>query len=116
MIFEALVPFTLNTKTRGVLQLKAGQQMDVPAKVVQQLQAKVPEKIRVLEWRSPIQAGVWVEFFSPLWGLCSAEVQAVTLRGCVLTNHSVLRGEGEPVTIPASWVRNIYRKRKEREP
>ncbi len=82
--------------------------MDVPAKVVQQLQAKVPEKIRVLEWRSSIQAGVWVEFFSPLFGPCTARIQEVTLAGCIITDHSVLKGEGEPVTIPASWVRGIY--------
>ncbi len=109
MIFEALVPLTLNTKTRGVLQLKAGQQMDVPVKVVQQLQAKVPEKIRVLEWRSSIEAGAWIEFCSPLFGMCTARIHEVTVDGCIITNHSVLKGEDEPLTIPASWVRNVYR-------
>ncbi len=59
--------------------------------------------------RKDLHPGVWVEFFSPLWGQCSAQVQAVTLRGCVLTHHSVLRGEGEPVTIPASWILGVYR-------
>ena len=49
-----------------------------------------------------LRPGVWVEFLSPLWGICSAQLQAVTLRGCVLTHHSVLKGEGEPATIPAS--------------
>ncbi len=107
MIFEALVPLTLNTKTRGVLQLKAGQQMDVPAKVVQQLQAKVPEKIRVLEWRSSIKAGVWIEFDSPLFGRCSAQVEAITLTGYILSRHSVLPPSEHP-EIPAAWVKGLY--------
>jgi hypothetical protein len=55
-----------------------------------------------------LRPGVWVEFLSPIWGMCSAQIQAVTLRGCVLTNHSVLKGEGEPVPIPASWIRGIF--------
>ena len=107
MIFEALVPLTLNTKTRGVLQLKAGQRMDVSAKVVQQLQAKVPEKIRVLEWRSPIQAGVWIEFDSPLFGRCSAQVEAITMKGYILSRHSVLPSSEHP-EIPASWICGVY--------
>ena len=59
--------------------------------------------------REDLHPGVWVEFLSPVWGLCSAQVQAVTLQGCVLTNRSVLRGEDEPATIPAAWVRGVYR-------
>ncbi len=48
MTFEALVPLTLNTKTKGILELKAGDRMDVPERVIRQLQAQVPDKIRVI--------------------------------------------------------------------
>ncbi len=110
MIFEALVPVTLNTKTRGVLTLRPGQRMDVPPKVISQLQEQIPEKIRVMgDVPTQLRPGIWVEFFSPLWGMCTARIQAVTLDGCIITNHSVLKGEGEPVTIPASWICRLVR-------
>jgi hypothetical protein len=53
--------------------------------------------------------GVWVEFLSPIWGMCAARIHEVTVGGCIITNHSVLKGEGEPVTIPASWIFGVYR-------
>ena len=43
-------------------------------------------------------------FFSPLFGMCTAKIYDVTVDGCIITNHSVLKGEDEPVTIPASWI------------
>jgi hypothetical protein len=55
-----------------------------------------------------LRPGVWVEFLSPIWGMCSAQIQAVTLDGCIITNHSILKGEGEPVTIPASRICGVY--------
>ena len=59
--------------------------------------------------RDYLHPGVWVEFNLPLFGRCTAKIHDVTLDGCIITDHSVLRGEGEPVTIPASWVRDVYR-------
>ena len=53
--------------------------------------------------------GVWVEFFSPLFGICTAQIRELTVDGCVITNHSVLKGAGEPMTIPASWIYGVYR-------
>ncbi len=73
-----------------------------------QQRAPKPESEPVREGLHP---GVWVEFLSPVWGLCSAQVQAVTLQGCVLTNHSVLRGEDEPVVVPVSWIRGVHTER-----
>jgi hypothetical protein len=110
LIFEALVPLTLKTKTKGILELQSGERMDVPPKVILQLQEQIPDKIRVIgDERNQLHSGVWVEFFSPLWGMCTARIQAVTVDGCIITNHAVLKGEGEPVTIPASWICGVYR-------
>ena len=110
MIFEALVPVTLNTKTRGVLTLRPGQRMDVPPKVISQLQEQIPDKIRVIGGEpEQVHPGFWIEFFSPFFGMCTARIQEVTVDGCIITNHSVLKGEGEPVSIPASWICGVYR-------
>ena len=56
-----------------------------------------------------LHPGVWVEFSSPLFGWCTARIREVTVAGCIITNHSVLKREGEPVTIPASWICGVYR-------
>ena len=107
--FEALVPLKLRTRTLGRVSVEPGQRVTWPDKAVQQLAEKIPEKIRVIgEEPTQLRPGVWVEFFSPLWGLCTARIREVRIDGCVITNHSVLKGEDEPVTIPASWVRNVY--------
>ncbi len=56
-----------------------------------------------------LRPGVWIEFFSPVLGMCTARIKDVTLDGCIITDHSLLKGEGEPVTIPASWIMGVYR-------
>jgi hypothetical protein len=84
--------------------------MDVPPKVISQLQAQIPDKIRVIGDEPPqLRPGVWVEFYSPLFGMCTAKIHEVTVEGCIISNHSVLKGEGEPGTIPASWICGVYR-------
>jgi hypothetical protein len=55
-----------------------------------------------------LHPGVWIEFHLPLFGLCTARIHEVAVDGCIITNHSVLKGEGEPVTIPASWIVGTY--------
>jgi len=84
-----------------------GDVIDLPDKVAQRLMELVPGKVRQME--PQLHSGVWIEFFSPLFGMCTARIQAVTVDGCVITNHSVLKGEDEPVTIPASWIMGVYR-------
>ncbi len=110
MTFEALVPLMLKTKTKGILELKVGERMDVPPKVILQLQKQIPDKIRVIgDEPKQLHPGVWIEFHSPLFGMCTAKIHDVTVDGCIITNHSVLKGEDEPVTIPASWICGVYR-------
>ena len=110
MIFEAVIPLRLKTKTRGILELKAGERMEVPASVIAQLHQRLPGKIRVIEEEPPsLRPGVRIEFFSPLFGMCTATIQAITGDRCLITNHSILQGEGESVTIPVSWICGVYR-------
>jgi len=99
----------IETKSLGHVSLKPGQRLTWPDEAVKLLLAKVPEKVRVIEDPGQIRPGVWVEFFSPFLGMCTARIHEVAVDGCIITNHSVLKGEGEPVTIPASWICGIYR-------
>jgi len=99
----------IETKSLGHVSLKPGQRLTWPDEAVKLLLAKVPEKVRVIDDSVQIRPGAWVEFYSPLFGMCTARIQAVTVAGCIITDHSVLKGEGEPVTIPASWVCGVYR-------
>ncbi len=92
----------------GPRALVPGETITLPDPVGQRLLEMVPEKVKVVE-SNVLCPGVWVEFFSPLFGMCTAKIHEVTLEGCIITNHSVLKGEGEPVTIPASWICGVYR-------
>jgi len=91
----------------GSQDFTPGEVIDLPDKVAQRLMELVPGKVRLVELH--LHPGVWVEFFSPLFGMCTAKIHDVTLDGCIITNHSVLKGEGEPVTIPASWICRLVR-------
>ena len=109
MIFEALKPLEITTRSLGRVALETGERHTWPDEAVKMLLEKFPEKIRVIQEQPQIHPGVWVEFSSPICGMCTARIQAVTVDGCVITNHSVLKGEDEPVTIPASWIMGVYR-------
>jgi hypothetical protein len=79
------------------------------SQVAQRLMELAPEKVRLANSSGKIRPGIWIEIFSPLFGLCTARIHEVTVDECIITNHSVLKGEGEPVTIPASWICGVYR-------
>ena len=106
MIIEALAPLHIKTKTRGVLKLTPGQSMELPDRAVGQLLQQVPEKIRVIRATHSPGPGVWIEFDSPLFGTCTAKVKVMTIRGLVVTDHSVL-GPTQEVAIQAAWIRHI---------
>ena len=94
----------------GCVSVERGQRVTWLDEAVKKLLQQIPEKIRVIgDEPTQLRSGVWVEFFSPLFGMCTARIQVVTVDGCVITNHSVLKGEGEPVTISASWICGVYR-------
>jgi len=92
---------------QGSQDFKPGQTIQLPDKVAQRLMELVPGKVRQVE--PQLHSGVWIEFFSPLFGMCTARIHEVTVDGCIITNHSVLKGEGEPVTIPVPWICGVYR-------
>ena len=93
----------------GAQDFQPGETVTLPDKVALRLMELVPGKVRAVEALTRIQSGVWIEFFSPLFGMCTARIHEVRVDVCIITNHSVLKGEGEPVTIPASWICGIYR-------
>jgi len=51
-----------------------------------------------------VSEGMWVEFQSPLFGVCTGKVLSIGLECFVLTDHSVLK---ERATIPVQWVKRI---------
>lgn len=108
-MIETLIHMDL-TIAGSVKTLKPGDRLDIPSEKARKLvKLAGPRKVRVIFDSAIIHSGVWVEFFSPLYGMCTARIQAVTVDGCIITDHSVLKGEGEPVTIPASWIYGVYR-------
>ncbi len=92
----------------GPQAFKPGEVLTLPDAVAHKLMALAPDKVRPLFGSDQFRPGVWVEFDSPLFGRCTARIQNVTLEGCVITDHSVVKDECGPVTIPASWVRHVY--------
>ena len=104
MLIEALIPMNL-TLPEGTTTLQPGDRVDLPEEKAQKLFRLAKGKIRVVE--SHLHPGVWIEFFSPLFGPCTAQVDAVTLTGYILSHHSVLPPSEHP-EIPAAWVRGIY--------
>jgi hypothetical protein len=101
LLIEALIPMNL-TLPEGRKTLQPGDRVDLPKEKARKLFKLAKGKVRVVE--SQIHPGVWIEFHSPLFGMCTARIHEVTVKGCIITNHSVLKGEGEPVTIPAKWI------------
>ena len=93
----------------GPQDFTPGEIIDLPDKVAQRLMELAPGKVRLIIGSGQLQPGFWVEINSKVWGLCTAKIKEVTVDGCIITNHSVVKGEGEPVTIPASWICGVYR-------
>ena len=106
MILEALTSLKLQLP-EGLKTLRSGERITLPEEKAQKLLRLAKGKVRIVHESSDLHSGVWVEFRSPLWGICTARIQEVTLDGCIITNHSVSKGEGEPVTITAAWVRGF---------
>lgn len=109
LTLEALT--AVNIKVLGkVRTFKPGERFTLPEDQAQKLLGLAVGKVRVIEDKSSqLYPGVWIEFFSPLFGMCTARIHVVTVEGYIITDHSVLKVEGEPVTIPAAWVRGVYR-------
>ena len=108
MMIETLIHMDI-TVSGGVKALKPGDRVDIPIEKAKKLfKLAGPRKVRIIPESANIGPGVWIEFLSPLFGMCTAKIHEVTVEGCIITHHSVLKGEGEPVTIPASWICGVY--------
>ena len=107
MIFEAICPLEIKTRTLGTVSLDIGDRVEWPDEAVKMLVQKYPGKARVVKEQPQIQAGVWVEFQSPLFGLVTAKFKSVEVENVWLTDHSVLRGENESCRIPVKWIKTI---------
>ena len=107
MLIEALIPMNL-ILPEGMKTLKFGDRVDLPEPKARKLLELAKGKVQVVKDSDQLHYGVWVEFLSPLFGMCTAKIQTVIVDECIITDHSVLKGEGEPVTIPASWICGVF--------
>jgi hypothetical protein len=108
LLIEALIPMNL-ILPEGMKTLKFGDRVDLPEPKARKLLELAKGKVQVVNDSGQLHHDAWVEFLSPLFGICTAKIKEVTIDECIITNHSVLKGEGEPVTIPASWICGVYR-------
>lgn len=108
LLIEALIPMNL-ILPEGMKILKFGDRVDLPEPKARKLLELAKGKVQIVNDSSQLHPSIWVEFLSPLFGRCTARIHEVTVDGCIITDHSVLKGEGEPVTIPASWIYGVYR-------
>ncbi len=97
MLIQPLESLTVKTP-EGVRTLEPGRTYNLPALQAQKLLAKAPGKVRAV---TPFVVGDWVEFLSPLFGMCTGRVLNLELEAVRITEHSVVK---EAVTIPVAWV------------
>ena len=72
MLIEALIPMNL-ILPEGMKILKFGDRVDLPEPKARKLLELAKGKVRQVE--PQLQSGVWIEFFSPLFGMCTARIQ-----------------------------------------
>ena len=97
MLIQPLESLTVKTP-EGVRTLERGRTYNLPEPQAQKLLAKAPGKVRAV---TPFVVGDWVEFLSPLIGMCTGRVLNLELEALRITEHSVVK---EAVTIPVAWV------------
>ncbi len=82
----------------GKIVLVLGQPVDVSAERGAKILKKCGAKVRAV---TPLVIGAWVEFRSPLFGLCTGRVLNLEVESLRIGEHSVTK---EIVTIPQAWV------------
>ncbi len=97
MLIEPLEPLTVKLP-EGVRTLEPGLTYNLPTLQAQKLLAKAPGKVRAV---TPFVVGDWVEFLSPLFGVCSGRIMNLEVEAVRIGDHSVTK---EVMTIPISWV------------
>ena len=97
MLIEPLESLTVKLPA-GVRILEPGLTYNLPALQAQKLLAKAPGKVRAV---TPFVVGDWVEFLSPLFGVCSGRIMNLEVEAVRIGDHSVTK---EVMTVPRSWV------------
>ena len=73
MIFEAIYPLRLTTKTLGTVTLKPGERRNWPDEAVRLLLEKMPQKIRIIENPESFQIGRRIRYRIPIGEATSYE-------------------------------------------
>lgn len=100
MTIQALVNLRILSAdyTESVIEVRAGETVNLPPYRVDALLAKIPDKIRV------IRPGFLMTWNSPLFGVCEGRVTEVEAEAVVIGEHGVTKNR---TTIPAAWIFNI---------
>ena len=98
MLVEAVSSPIRYTWPEGKIDLIPGHPVDVSEERGAKILKKCGAKVRAV---APLVVGCWVEFRSPLFGLCTGRVLKLELETLRITEHSVVK---EAVTIPVAWV------------
>ena len=83
---------------KGEIDLIPGQPVDVSVERGTKILKKCGAKVRAV---TSLVIGAWVEFRSPLFGLCTGRVLNLEVESLRIGEHSVTK---EIVTIPQAWV------------
>ncbi len=83
---------------KGEICFVPGQPVDVSVERGARILKKCWAKVRAV---TPLVIGAWVEFRSPIFGLCSGRIMNLEVEAVRIGDHSVTK---EVMTIPISWV------------
>ena len=102
MTIQALVNLRILSAdyTESVIEVRAGDTVNLPPERVYTLLAKIPDKIRV------IRPGFLVTWESPLFGVCEGRICEVVADKVVISEHGVTK---KRATIPVSWITQVER-------
>jgi len=102
MTIQALVNLRILSAdyTESVIEVRAGETVNLPPDRVDILLAKIPDKIRV------IRPGFMVTWKSPIFGVCEGRICEVVADKVVISEHGVTK---ERATISAAWITQVGR-------
>ncbi len=106
MVLKAVQPIRVKMLD-GPRAFAPGETITLPDPVGQRLLEMVPQKVKVVDLNA-FQPGMWCEWWSPLFGHCTGQVVSMTVKGYIVTNHSVI-GPHEQVEIPIEWICGVYK-------
>ena len=106
MVLKVVQPIWIQMPD-GPQALAPGQTSNLPDHVGQRLLEMAPQKVEEVNLNG-LQPGMWCEWRSPVVGHCTGQVVSMTVKGYIVTNHSVI-GPHEQREIPVGWICGVYR-------